>query len=75
MVAIDESSIPLVEALSSKLNLDYDILLIERIMAPNNKECDIAIVSEKEEIVIHEALVNSFDIKRDYIYGQVPQSI
>jgi putative phosphoribosyl transferase len=40
------------------------------IPAPNNKECEIAMVSETEEIVIHDKLIDSFDINLDYIYGE-----
>jgi Predicted phosphoribosyltransferases len=45
-------------------------LFTEPIFAPNNDECEIARVSESEEIVIHEKLVDAFDIKYDYIYGE-----
>jgi putative phosphoribosyl transferase len=70
IIATKLSAIPLANMISLKLNLNYDILFNEPIISPNNKECEIAIVSEIEEIVIDEALVNSFEINLDYIYGQ-----
>jgi len=70
IVAMSENAIPLANMISHKNDLDYDLLISETIEAPNNKECEIAMVSETEEIVIHEALVNSFEINLDYIYGQ-----
>ncbi|MEJ2372879.1 MAG: phosphoribosyltransferase, partial [Sulfurimonas sp.] len=39
-------------------------------MAPNNSECEVARVSETEEIVIQENLIESFEIQLDYIYGE-----
>ena len=70
IVAISKDAVPIANMISLKLNLDYDILLSESITAPNNLECDVAKVSESEEIVIHEALIDSFEINLDYIYGQ-----
>ncbi len=70
IVATSSKAVPLANALSMKLNLDYDILFNEPIKAPNNDECEIAIVSEMEEIVIDEALLKSFEINLDYVYGQ-----
>ncbi len=70
IVSMSENAIPLVNMISHKYGLEYDLLITEVIEAPNNKECEIAMVSETEEIVIHEALVNSFEINLDYIYGQ-----
>ncbi|TLS71910.1 ABC transporter [Aliarcobacter thereius] len=50
------------------LNSEYDLLFNEKIYAPNNEECEIAVVTELEEVLIHEELVKSFDIELDLIY-------
>jgi putative phosphoribosyl transferase len=55
---------------ANKLNLNYDLLFCEPIYAPNNKECIIGMVSETEEIVLNNALVNSFEINLDFIYAE-----
>jgi putative phosphoribosyl transferase len=47
-----------------------DVLLTEAIHAPNNPELSIAMVSETEEVVMHKALIDAFDISEDYIYAQ-----
>ena len=52
------------------LDLGYEILFSEDIKTPNNDECDIACVSESEDVVINEALRVSFEITKDYIYGR-----
>jgi len=70
IVATSESAIVLADMISSQLGLTFDILFSEPIMTPNNNECEIAIVSEMEEIVINESLLYSFEINLDYIYGQ-----
>lgn len=49
---------------------DYDRLFSQPIYAPSNKDCEIAVVSETEEIVINKELVDSFGIEFDYIYGE-----
>jgi len=52
------------------INAPFDFLFTEAIPAPNNPECNLAIVSETKEIVVHDQLLDSFDIKIDYIYGE-----
>lgn len=63
-------SIEFVNELANKLNLAYDFLFTEQIKAPNNEECQIAMISETKELVYNEALIQAFDISLDYIYGE-----
>ncbi|MEA2027921.1 MAG: phosphoribosyltransferase family protein [Campylobacterota bacterium] len=49
---------------------DNDILLNEHVKAPNNEELTIAIVTESEDVVIHNQLIDSFDISEDFIYNE-----
>lgn len=56
--------------IAKALNSTYDIMFSEKIYAPNNEECEIAVVTELEEVLIHEELVLSFDINLDSIYLQ-----
>lgn len=59
--------------IADTLNAKLDIMISEKIEAPANEECEIAIVTEHEEVVIHEELVKSFDISLDYIYAKSKQ--
>jgi putative phosphoribosyl transferase len=52
------------------LNFRSILSFLPSITAPQNPECELARVSETEEIVIHQALVDAFDIQVDYIYGE-----
>ncbi len=70
LVAISTGGVILANGLAKKIDASFDFLFTEEITAPNNIDCQIGMVSETEEIVIHEALVKSFDIKLDYIYGE-----
>ena len=70
IVSVSKGGLELGEYIKEKCNNNFDFLFSEPIYAPNNKECEIARVSEKEEIVINEKLVSSFDIQYDYIYGE-----
>lgn len=58
------------QEIAKKIGSDYDRLFSEPIHAPNNKDCEVAVVSETEEIVINKELVDSFEIELDYIYGE-----
>lgn len=70
LVANSLDAIYITQALAQKLHLDYDLLFCEPIMAPNNENCVVAMVSEREEIVLNTALVESFGINLDFIYAQ-----
>lgn len=68
--AVSKGGLVLGSHILERLENRLDFLFSEPIFAPNNSECEVARVSESEEIVIHENLVDSFDIKYDYIYGE-----
>lgn len=70
VVAISSGGVLLAKSIAQKINAPFDFLFTEPVMAPNNSDCQVAMVSETEEIVIHEALTDAFDIKLDYIYGE-----
>ena len=72
LVAVSKGGLDLAHRikLKGRLKNELNFLFSEAIMAPNNPECEIARVSEHEEIVIHEPLVSSFGIKYDYVYGE-----
>ncbi len=56
--------------LAEKMELDFDLILMEPIYAPNNQECEVAVVSEGREIVMIDRLIDSFEISRDFIYQE-----
>ncbi len=70
IVAVSSGGLLLGSHIKGRLANDLEYLFSEAITAPNNEECEIARVSESEEIVINEQLVSAFDIKYDYIYGE-----
>jgi putative phosphoribosyl transferase len=70
VIAVSKGGLVLGSHILGRLENRLDFLFSEAIYAPNNSECEVARVSESEEIVIHENLVSSFDIKYDYIYGE-----
>jgi len=70
LIAVSKGGLEIAYNISKKYKNTIDFLFSEAIMAPNNDECEIARVSESEEIVINEKLVSSFEIKYDYIYGE-----
>ncbi len=70
IVSVSKGGLEVAYHLSKKYSNTMEILFSEAIMAPNNDTCEIARVSEREEIVINENLVKTFDIQYDYIYGE-----
>jgi len=70
IIAVSSGGLKIGSHLNKKMRLEMDFLFSEGIYAPKNSDCEIARVSETEEIVINDAYVNAFEIQYDYIYGE-----
>ncbi len=69
-VAVSPGGLEIAQTIKGNLKNTIDFLFSESILAPLNPECEIARVSENEDIVIIDELVRSFNIQYDYIYGE-----
>ena len=70
IISVSNGGLELGAYIKDKSSNKLDFLFSQPIYAPNNKECEVARVSESEEIVINEKLISSFAIEYDYIYGE-----
>ena len=70
VIGVSEGGVYFADKIANKINAQMDILLTEPILAPNNPELAIAMISETEEVVIHKALTDAFDINEDYVYSE-----
>ena len=70
LLALSRGSVEMAAYIANELGLDFDIFIVKSIMAPENDECEIAMVSETKEIVIQESLVDSFGIDENYVYEE-----
>lgn len=70
LIAVSSGGLVIAHEMNKRLKLPIDFIFSAGIAAPQNPECELARVSETEEIVIHQALVDAFEIQVDYIYGE-----
>jgi putative phosphoribosyl transferase len=70
VIAVSEGGVYFADKISRFCNAQMDLLLTEAILAPNNPEIAIAMISETEEVVMHKALIDAFEINEDYIYSE-----
>ena len=70
VIGVSEGGVYFVDQISKAIDAQMDILLTEPILAPNNLELAIAMVSETEEVVMHKSLIDAFEINEDYVYGE-----
>ena len=70
VIALSEGGVLIAEYIAQQFGVPLDILLIESVLAPNNPELAIAKVSETQEIVIHSALTEAFDIDEAFVYNE-----
>ena len=70
VIGVSEGGVYFADQIAGKVDAQMDILLTEPILAPNNSELAIAMVSETEEVVMHKALIDAFEINEDYVYSE-----
>ena len=70
VIGVSEGGVYFAGEIAKTIEAQMDILLTEPIFAPNNPELAIAMISETEEVVIHKALTDAFDINEDYVYSE-----
>lgn len=70
VIASSYGGFEIAKIVAKALNGKYDIMFSGKIYASNNEDCEIAVVTEREEVLIHEELVKSFDISLDYVYSK-----
>jgi len=70
VIGVSEGGVYFADKIARALHAPMDILLTEPITAPNNPEVAIAMISETEEVVMHKALVEAFEINEDYVYSE-----
>ena len=70
VIGISEGGVYFADQIAKACDAQIDILLTEAILAPNNPELPIAMISETEEVVMHKALIDAFEINEDYVYSE-----
>ena len=70
VLGVSEGGVYFADQVAKALGSRMDLILTESIFSPINSELVIAMVGETEEIVMHKALIDSFAISKDYIYGE-----
>ena len=70
VIAVSSGGLKIASVVAARAGVGVDLLFSEAIYAPSNQDCELGRVSETEEIVVHEELVDAFGIQYDYIYGE-----
>lgn len=69
VLSTSSASFPIGYEIAKSMKAPFDFMFNEKINAPYNDECEVAIVTETEEVVIHEELAKSFEISLDFIFS------
>ena len=70
VVATSFGGYPIAKIIAKELEGSCDVMFSRKILSPNNEDCEVAIVTETEEVVIHEELVKAFDISLDFVFSK-----
>lgn len=74
VIATSPNSVQMAINIANEIGAKVDYLHTSKVLAPENKECEVAIVTETEEIVIHEELIKAFNIDIKYIYVKAKEN-
>ncbi|SFV65671.1 hypothetical protein MNB_SV-12-224 [hydrothermal vent metagenome] len=70
VLGVSEGGVYFANKIAKALGARMDILITESIYSEVNPKLAIAMVGETEQIVMHKALIDAFDISKDYIYSE-----
>ncbi|MEA3315581.1 MAG: phosphoribosyltransferase family protein [Campylobacterota bacterium] len=70
VLSISKNAVSMAIDIAQELNGEFDFMLTEKILAPQNDECEIAIVTETNQIIIHEELMKLFSLDLKNIYKE-----
>jgi putative phosphoribosyl transferase len=73
ILATSVGAVPMAISISKILNANFDFLFTKKIFTPKNSECEIAIITETDEIVMHEELMKSFSLNLEDIYKDIDE--
>ena len=68
VLAISNNATTIAKDIASKIGAEFDYMFTHKIFTSKNSECEIAIITETQEIVIHEELMKSFNLDLEQIY-------
>ena len=70
VLATSAGAVPIAILMAKKLKAKFDFLFTKKIFAFKNNECEVAIVTETQEVIIHEELMRSFSLNLEEIYKE-----
>jgi len=70
VIGISEGGVYFADQIAKAAGAEMEMLLTEPVLAPNNDELAVAMISETEDLVMHKALIDAFGISEDYIYAE-----
>ena len=73
ILATSLGGVTIAKEIAKTLQSDFDYIFTHKIFASHNDECEIAIVTETSEVVVHEELMRSFNLQLKSIYAQADQ--
>ena len=68
VVSASKGGYPIAKIIAKVLNAKLEFFFTAKIFASNNNTCEVAIISENKEVVIHEELVKAFKISLDCVF-------
>ena len=68
IIATSSGSVPIALKLAYKLKCGFDYMFTKKIFTKKNSDCEIAIITETQDVVVHENILKSFNLNLEKIY-------
>ena len=68
IIATSSGSVPIALNLAYKLKCEFDYMFTQKVFTKKNSDCEIAIITETQDIVVHENILKSFNLNLEKIY-------
>ena len=68
IIATSAGSVPIALNLAYKIHASFDYMFTKKIFTKKNSDCEIAIITETQDVIVHENILKSFNLNLEKIY-------
>ena len=68
VIATSSGSVPIALEIASKLEARFDYIFTKKLFTKKNVDCELAIITETQDVIVHENILRSFNLDLEKIY-------
>jgi putative phosphoribosyl transferase len=68
VIATSSGSVPIALEIATKLEARFDYIFTQKLFTKKNSDCELAIITETQDVIVHENILRSFNLDLEKIY-------